>query len=84
MILSSTNVKLTWTDNSTVEDQVLVERKKIGGSWRQVLALPANTVTATVTGLTPGKPFAFRLRVKKGTAFSPYSETVRTANLPAH
>ncbi|MEP7012006.1 MAG: matrixin family metalloprotease [Acidobacteriota bacterium] len=84
MILNSTKVKLTWTDNSTVEEQVLVERKRIGGSWRQVLALPANSVTATVTGLTPGKPYAFRLRVKKGTAFSPYSETVRTANLPAH
>jgi hypothetical protein len=83
-ILSSTKVKLTWTDNATVEDQILVERKRIGGSWRQVLALPANTTTATVTGLTPGKPFAFRLRAKKGTAFSPYSETVRTANLPAH
>lgn len=81
-ILSSTSVKVTWKDNATIEDQVLVERKRIGGSWRQVLALPANTTTATVTGLTPGKPFAFRVRVKKGTAFSPYSETVRTANLP--
>ncbi|HEV7667784.1 MAG TPA: matrixin family metalloprotease [Thermoanaerobaculia bacterium] len=83
-ILSSTKVKLTWKDNSTVEEQVLVERKKIGGSWRQVLVLPANAITATVTGLTPGKPFAFRVRVKKGTAFSPYSETARTANLPTH
>jgi len=83
-ILSSTKVTLTWKDNSTVEEKILVERKKIGGSWRQVLELPPNTTTATVTGLTPGKPFAFRLRAKKGAAFSPYSETVRTANLPAH
>ena len=81
-ILSSTSVKVTWKDNATIEDQVLVERKRIGGSWRQVLALPANSTTGTVTGLTPGKPYAFRVRVKKGTAFSPYSDTVRTANLP--
>lgn len=81
-ILSSTRVKLTWKDNATIEEQYLVERKRIGGSWRQVLILPANATTATVTGLTPGKPFAFRVRVKKGTAFSPYSDTVRTPNLP--
>ena len=81
-ILSSTKVKLTWKDNATVEEQYLVERKRIGGSWRQVLILPPNTKTATVTGLTPGKPFAFRVRVKKGDAFSPYSATVRTQNLP--
>lgn len=81
-ILSSTKVGLTWKDNATVEEKILVERKRIGGTWRQVLELPPNTTTATVVGLTPGKPFAFRLRTKKGTAFSPYSETVRTANLP--
>ncbi len=81
-ILSSISVMLTWKDNATVEEKILVERKRIGGSWRQVLELPPNSTTAKVTGLTPGKPFAFRLRAKKGTSFSPYSETVRTANLP--
>lgn len=81
-ILSSTKVKLTWKDNSTVEEKVLVERKRIGGKWRQVLELPPNSKTATVTGLTPGKPHAFRVRVRKGTEFSPYSITVRTANQP--
>jgi len=83
-ILSSTKVKLTWKDNATIEEKFLVERKRIGGSWRQVLELPPNSTTATVAGLTPSKPYAFRVRVKKGTDFSPYSETVRTANLPAH
>jgi len=83
-VLSSTQVKLTWQDNSTVEDQMLVERKRIGGSWRQVMALPANTKTATVSSLTPGTAYAFRVRAKKGAAFSDYSNTIRPPKLPLH
>ena len=83
-ILSSTSVKVTWGDTSAVEEKFVVERRQVGGRWREALTLPANTTMGTVTGLRAGKKFEFRVRAKKGDAFGAYSDTIRVGPLPAN
>lgn len=59
----STSLVLTWTDNSTTETGFLVEQAPAaGGPWSQAGAvLPANSTTATVTGLQPDTDYFFRV-----------------------
>jgi Matrixin/Fibronectin type III domain len=83
-ILSSTSVKVTWGDKSTIEENYIVERRQVGGRWRTALTLPANATMGTVTGLRAGKKFEFRVRAKKGDAFGAWSDTIRVGPLPAN
>jgi transcriptional regulator CtsR/flagellar hook assembly protein FlgD len=85
--LSSTSVRLNWTDNSTAESGFAIERKTgIGGSYVQLSNYaPANAVTLTDTGLLPSTNYYYRIRAFTATTYSAYSNevTVTTAALNA-
>ena len=76
---SGTEVGLTWRDNSSAETGFRIEVKSRGGRFREVLSVPAGSTSATVTGLTRGKVYVFRVRAADGSAFSGYSNRARTA-----
>lgn len=71
--LEGTSAVLTWDDRSTDETGFRVERKINSGRFREILRLPADTTTATVTGLQAGTTHTFRVRAVKGDGFSAYS-----------
>ena len=80
--LSGTEVKLTWKDNANNETGFRVERKTGSGSFQEIQTLAANVQELTLTGLTAGTNYVFRVRASGASAFSPYSNTA-TVKTPA-
>lgn len=74
--VSPTEVNLTWLDKSKGEDGYRVEVKAAGGRFQEVLALPADSASARVSGLKPGTAYVFRVRSAGSKGFSRYA-TVR-------
>ena len=57
-----TSVRLNWVDRSDDETGFEVQVRQAGGRWRTHSTHPANTTTADVKALTPGKRYDFRVR----------------------
>ncbi|HEX3126087.1 MAG TPA: fibronectin type III domain-containing protein [Thermoanaerobaculia bacterium] len=76
--VSSTEIKLTWTDNSDNEANFLIE-KISSGVFKQFKMTGANITSVKLTGLAPGTQYTFRLRAATATAtsmeYSGYSNT---------
>jgi N-acetylneuraminic acid mutarotase len=60
--VSSTSLKLAWSDNSVREDGYKIERSTDGKSFSQIATVGANVSTYTNTGLTSGKKYYYRVR----------------------
>jgi PKD repeat protein len=77
---SSTTAKqviLNWTDNSSNEQNFIVQRSTSPTSgFTQVASLGANVTTYTNTGLTSGRTYYFRVRAKNASGTSAFSNTV--------
>jgi hypothetical protein len=80
---SSTEIRLTWKDNSTNETAFRVDRKLRGGTFQTVLTLAAGTTSAVSTGLQPGTEYIFRVRAGGAAGSSAYSNTVSATTLSA-
>ena len=64
--LSSSEVKLTWTNRSKVADLIMIERRTGNGNYGKVYQKePVNINTYTDKGLKPGTSYAYRLVVMK-------------------
>ncbi len=59
--ISTTQIMLTWTDNSQSEEGYAIERKDAGG-FVQTATVGPNTTTFTQSGLPPGTSFTHRVR----------------------
>jgi hypothetical protein len=60
---TTTSVSLTWTDTASNEDGYEVQRKLNSGSvWTVVTVTAADATSHTVTGLTAGTAYDFRVR----------------------
>ncbi len=79
--LSTTSVRLNWTDTATGEIEYQIEVKPLGGSFTHVLTVPANSTTADVPGLTPATSYTFRVRSRNANGFSAYSNEATVATL---
>jgi len=73
---SSTEVTLTWRDKTSGEESFVIEAKRKGKKFVEVLSVEANSTSATVTDLLPGTVYTFRIRAVGGGGFSPYSTLV--------
>jgi plastocyanin len=80
--VSTSEIDLTWTDNSTNETGFQVERRTVGGIYEGVATVGPNTTSAPVPGLDAGSLSIFRVRAtgSNGT-FSPYSAEAAAATL---
>lgn len=77
---STTDAKLTWSDNATDEWEYHLEVRSSTMSWAERGVLPPNVTFITVSNLVPGKTYFFRLRAKDGSGWSSYSnEAAATA-----
>jgi subtilisin family serine protease len=71
--LSTTEVKLTWSDTATGEYGYKIERKTPGGQFVEIGSVTANQTSHTDPGLDPGATYVYRIRAFIETAFSSYS-----------
>ncbi len=83
--LSSSQIKLTWTDNSNNEGGFKLERSTDGVSFTLITTLVANTTSYTNISLTAATTYTYRIRAYEGTNYSAYSNTASatTQSAPA-
>ncbi|MBN1676019.1 MAG: CotH kinase family protein, partial [Kiritimatiellae bacterium] len=71
---SVSEIRLTWTDNSSNETGFKIERSPNGSSsWSQIATPTANATTYTDSGLAAAATFYYRVRAYNGAGNSPYS-----------
>lgn len=73
---STSEIDLSWHDNSSNESQFLIERKTFGGAFTQVGTAVANSSTYPEDGLDPATYYIFRVRASNNTGNSGYSNEV--------
>lgn len=78
LAVSSTEIQLTWTDNSDNEANFLIE-KSTGDVFTQFNMRGQNVTSFRVTGLTPGTKYAFRVRAKNAAGTSDYTNIATTS-----
>jgi hypothetical protein len=76
---STSEVHLTWQDNSSNETEFRIEVKVLGGTYADVAGVPANTTEADVSGLSPATGYAFRVRARNPQGDSAYSNEAQAA-----
>lgn len=74
--LSGTQVVLTWSDRSNNETSFRIEMKSETQSFfTEIKTVTSNVTTVTITGLTPGTTYFFRVRARNSDGDSSYSAT---------
>jgi hypothetical protein len=81
---SSTQVSLSWTDNSNNETGFKLEGKTgATGNWTQIALVGANVTSWNGSGLTPNTQYFFRVRATNAAGDSAYSNEGGTTTKPA-
>ena len=74
--VSSSQINLTWSDNSAGETGYKIERKKtVTGTYAQIAQVGANVQSYHNTGLDHNTRYYYRVRATNGTIDSDYSNT---------
>jgi hypothetical protein len=72
--LSSSRVRLTWTDSSATETGFKIERSRLTNTnYTQIATVGANTTSFTDTGLSAGTKYWYRVRTYNAYTTSAYS-----------
>ena len=71
--ISSTEVVLEWKDNSADEDSFVVQAKIEGTAFVTLGSVSANSESATVFGLSSSTTYTFRVRSKRASTRSEFS-----------
>ncbi|HKR58874.1 MAG TPA: fibronectin type III domain-containing protein [Pyrinomonadaceae bacterium] len=76
-VASSSQITLSWTDNSNDEDSFRIERCQGAGctNFAEITTVAANAVSYSNTGLTASTTYRYRIRAYKGGGTSAYSNT---------
>lgn len=85
-VAANATVTLNWTNGVTATSHVIQQSTDGGSSWSEATASVTGQPTATVTGLTNGTTYRFRVAAQTAlglTAFSAASASVRPIGAPA-
>jgi glucose/arabinose dehydrogenase len=74
--VTTTSVRLDWTDNAVNETAYRVERRLTGGTFATIATLAANATSFDDTGLTSGTGYDYRVRAINTVGDSAPSNTV--------
>jgi hypothetical protein len=81
---SSSQIDLSWADNSTNEDGFKIERAPGGTtSFVEIVTVGPNTTGYQNTGLSPSANYSYRVRAYNVGGYSGYSNTVTVSTLGA-
>ena len=81
---SSSQIDLSWTDNSALETGFKIERKTgVAGTFAQVATVGANATTYSNTGLSGSTTYYYRVRAYNASANSSYSAIASAATSAA-
>ena len=81
--VSSSQINLSWTDNSNNETGFKIDRSTDGASFATIAVTAANTTTYSDVGLAPGTTYYYRVRATSATGDSGNSNVVSaTTSLP--
>jgi hypothetical protein len=83
-VISSTQINLSWKDNSNNETGFHIEHAIGSGSFTQIASTNANVTTYSNTGLQPHTTYQYRVRAFAGSSNSPYSNTVTVTTGPLY
>ncbi|MFH1228250.1 MAG: fibronectin type III domain-containing protein [Planctomycetota bacterium] len=73
-VISSSQINLTWTDNTDNETGYKIERKTgLGGTYSQIATVNANISAYSNTGLVDGATYYYRVRAYNANTNSAYS-----------
>ncbi|RJQ22793.1 MAG: fibronectin type III domain-containing protein [Nitrospiraceae bacterium] len=82
IVVSSSQINLSWTDNSNNEAGFKIERKAgIGGTYTQIASVGADVTAYPDTGLTAGTAYYYRVRAYNSFGDSAYSNEANAATL---
>lgn len=74
IVISSTQIDLIWTDNSTGETGFIIERSAdSGGTWTEIGRVGANVTSYNDTTVTEGTTYTYRVRAYDSNGSSGYS-----------
>lgn len=83
--VSSSQINLTWQDNSAVESGYYIDRKQgFTGLWTQVASVGSNVTSWQDTGRAAGTTYMYRVRAWNTTGSSGYSGQVSQTTAPAN
>ncbi len=84
VIISGSEVQLTWTDNASTETGFEIERCEgiACTNFVNIFTAGANSVSYNDTGLADSTLFRYRIRATTGTAFSGYTAPVAASTAP--
>src|SRR6267143_1665177 len=72
--ISSSQIKLSWTDNSSIETGFKIERKKgATGTYTQIALVGSGVGSFNDTGLTTNTQYYYRVRATNSAGDSTYS-----------
>ena len=72
--LSSSEIDLSWNDNSNNEDDFEIQRSLTGtGSWSQIAVVGSNSTSYANTGLDENTTYFYRIRARNGIGNSNWS-----------
>src|SRR6266436_2279722 len=81
--VSSSEIDLSWQDNSTNETAFKVQRSLNGSSFSEIASLGANVTSYSDTGLAASTKYYYRVRSYNNTGGSSFSNTASASTLPA-
>jgi plastocyanin len=79
--VSSTDIQLSWRDNSNNESGFQIESLTATTTFHQIATAPANATGATISGLAPATQYSFRIRATGAGGVSNYSNAVSAFTL---
>ena len=83
MVVSSSEIDLTWTDNSTDETGFSIERKTgASGAYAVIGSVGSSVTTYSSKNLIQTTTYYYRVRAKAGSTYSAYTDEVSAAALP--
>ncbi|NJM94676.1 MAG: carbohydrate-binding protein, partial [Cytophagales bacterium] len=71
--IGSSQINLSWTDNSGNEDGFMIERKQGSGAFSQIATVGAGVSSFSNTGLSPSTSYTYQVRAYNAVGNSAYS-----------